>query len=75
MSDQQRKDADGPDAVVETQLAMLTSRFGERLSPQEWDGVRAAITTQCQRAAKLRAVPLRNGDEPATIFQAGIPRD
>lgn len=75
MSDERTTDAYGPEAVIEAQLATLTSRFGERLSSEEWDGVRAAIATQRQRAAKLRAVPVRNGDEPATIFEAGMRRD
>lgn len=56
------------DPAVEGQMLALRRRFGDRLSNDEWDQVRNAITEQRQSAAAVRAVPLRNGDEPATVF-------
>ncbi len=56
------------DPAVEGQMLTLKGRFGDRLSDAEWDKVRVAITEQRQAAAAVRAVPLRNGDEPATTF-------
>lgn len=70
-TDQNPGNPTGSDATtdLESQLAMLQHRYGDRLSASEWDGVRKALATQREHAAKLRAVPLLNGDEPATIFQ------
>ncbi len=56
------------DAAVEGQMLTLSRRFGDRLSEAEWDAVRRAIAEQRQSAAAVRAVTLRNGDEPATVF-------
>ncbi len=58
------------DTVATGQLASLKSMFGDRLSAEEWHGVEQALVSQREHATKLRAVPLANGDEPATIFQA-----
>ena len=60
--------APGRDREIDSQLAILRDRFGARLTPGEWNGVRKAIAEQREHAAKLRAVPLLNADEPATIF-------
>lgn len=56
------------DAVVDGRLATLEGQFGDRLSPQEWGKVRDILTDHREKAATLRAVPLANGDEPATMF-------
>lgn len=60
---------------IDSQLAALRARFGDRLTADEWTSVGKAIGQQREHAAKLRAVPLQNGDEPATIFQVESDRD
>jgi len=56
------------DPSVEGQMLTLRSRFADRLAAAEWERVREVIVRQRQNAAAVRAVPLRNGDEPATVF-------
>ncbi len=63
------------DQDVDNQLSMLQARFTNRLSASEWDGVRTALVKQRARAAKLRAVPLENRDEPATLLRLENDRD
>ncbi|MEJ7762011.1 MAG: hypothetical protein WKF80_04390 [Thermomicrobiales bacterium] len=61
------------DVAVEGQILTLRRRFADRLTGAEWEAVRTAITEQRQHAAAVRAVPLRNGDEPATVFSSLAP--
>lgn len=60
-----------PDDVVAGRLAALKCQFPDRLSPREWEKVRDGLMDHREKAAKLRAVPLTNGDEPATMFVVG----
>jgi hypothetical protein len=66
-----RQQTSETDDVVAGRLAALKGQFPDRLSPQEWDKVRDGVRDHREKAAKLRAVPLTNGDEPATIFVVG----
>ena len=54
--------------AAEPQMAAILARFGGRLSPDQRTRVRAGIEGTVRMAARLRAVPLGNGDEPAGAF-------
>ena len=43
---------------------MLMRRYGDRLSPEMADGLRAAIESVMKTVTALRAFPLANGDAP-----------
>jgi hypothetical protein len=63
-------DADAVRAEVETMLALVRERYGSRLDPDQWAGVRTAIEAIVQASRALRAVRLTNADEPAQPFAA-----
>jgi hypothetical protein len=43
---------------------MLMRRYGNRLSPEMADGLRAAVESVVKTVTALRAIPLANGDAP-----------
>ena len=43
---------------------MLMRRYGDRLSPEMADGLRAAVESVVKTVTALRAIPLANGDAP-----------
>jgi predicted metal-dependent hydrolase len=53
---------------VELLFALARRRYGHRLASAELDGLREAITAIVEDARALRAVPLRDADEPAPPF-------
>jgi hypothetical protein len=57
-------------AEVDTMLALVRERYGNRLSADELDGIRTAIEGIVQAAHALRAVRLTNADEPGQPFAA-----
>ena len=57
-------------AEVDTMLALVRERYGNRLSADELDGIRTAIEGIVQAAHALRAVRLTNADEPGQSFAA-----
>jgi hypothetical protein len=62
-----------PDAVhaeVETLLALVRERYGDRLDAEQLAGVRATVEGIVRAARALRAVRLANTDEPAQPFAA-----
>jgi hypothetical protein len=56
------------EAVIDARLSALTARFGERLTEEEWQGVRERIARIVDQGAELRTVPLTNADEPEIVF-------
>ncbi|HEY7436110.1 MAG TPA: hypothetical protein VIE41_13305 [Methylomirabilota bacterium] len=63
-------EGDAVRAEVETLLALVRERYGDRLDADQWAGVRTAIEGIVQAARALRAVSLANSDEPAQPFAA-----
>jgi hypothetical protein len=62
-----------PDAVhaeVETLLALVRERYGDRLDAEQLAGVRATVEGIVRAARAVRAVRLANTDEPAQPFAA-----
>ena len=55
-------------AEVEALLSIVRARYGERLTPEQLEGVRRNIEASVTAAHSLRAVPLHNADEPAAPF-------
>ena len=59
-----------PDTTVEVEslLSIVRARYGDRLTPEELEGVRQNIEGIVTAARALRAVRLDNADEPAPPF-------
>ena len=55
---------------VETMLALVRGRYGDRLDAEQEAGVRTAIEGIVRAARALRAVRLGPADEPAQPFAA-----
>jgi hypothetical protein len=53
---------------VDALLALVRQRYGSRLTDAELDGVRQGIRSIVTAVQALRAVRLRNADEPAPSF-------
>jgi hypothetical protein len=68
MTEQQKQDAPDPalvQATVDQVLASLAYTLDDEVAAQ----VRGRVERQLKLAAKLRAYPLRNADEPDFIFR------
>jgi hypothetical protein len=66
-ADTARRDT-GAEAMIDARLAALTARFGERLTEEEWQGVRERIARIVDQGTELRTAPLTNADEPEIVF-------
>jgi len=55
-------------AEAERLFALVRDRHGDRLTPEQLDGVRKGIEGVVQAARALRAVRLDNSDEPMQPF-------
>ncbi len=55
-------------AEAESRIQNLLRQYGDRLSDQQKAEVRKSITEGMEGVAKLRAFPLDNSDEPATVL-------
>jgi len=56
------------DAEVEVRFALVRQRYGDRLTPEQLDGVRRAVEAIVDMVAALRTVRLTNADEPEQRF-------
>jgi hypothetical protein len=60
----------GPQArEVHLRLELVRQRHGERLQAEQLDYLRRAVAAIVEQIAALRAVPLRNADEPLPGFR------
>lgn len=59
---------DPSDPEAEALFALVRSRYGERLTEEQLAELRAHVASQVERARTLRAVRLKNSDEPAQPF-------
>ncbi|MFA5027617.1 MAG: hypothetical protein WC713_07035 [Candidatus Methylomirabilota bacterium] len=56
-------------AECEALLALLTRRYGDRLTPEMLDGLRGSVEAVVKRTIMpVRSVPLANGDAPLLGF-------
>ena len=63
-------DAEAVAAEVETMVALVRDRYGDRLDAEQLAAVRTSIEAIVQASRALRAVRLTNADEPAQPFTA-----
>ena len=55
--------------VVEAQMAALLSKYGNRLSEEQKADCKRLLTQAQKGSEAMRAFPLENANEPATIFR------
>jgi hypothetical protein len=59
-------------AEVESRYAEVLRKYGSRLSEEQRNDVHKSLVSQQQSLDQIRAFPLENSDEPATVFKAVI---
>src|SRR3954466_6434866 len=57
-------------AEVEERYAAVIRKYGSRLSEDQKKDVHKSLVSQQQSLEQIRAFPLENWDEPATVFKA-----
>ena len=60
-----------PDPKAEALVQLARERYGRFLSPEELSMLDDRVRALERRGARLRAVKLANGEEPAASFRAG----
>ena len=55
-------------AEVEALFALVRERYGDRLTPEQLDGVKKGVEGIVKAVRALRAVRLENADEPMQPF-------
>jgi hypothetical protein len=57
--------------LAEAYAEIARMRFGEKLTPEQLEQVKKDLDGNVRAADRLRAVKLKNGDEPDFTFSAG----
>jgi hypothetical protein len=57
--------------LAEAYAEVARIRFGEKLTPEQMEQVKKDLDGNVRAADRLRAVKLKNGDEPDFTFSAG----
>ncbi len=60
-----------PSPLVEAYAEVARVRFGEKLTPEQLEQIKKDLDGNVRTADRLRAVKLKNGDEPDFVFTAG----
>lgn len=60
-----------PSPLAEAYAEVARRRFGEKLTPEQMEQVKKDLDGNVRAADRLRAVKLKNGDEPDFTFSAG----
>jgi hypothetical protein len=60
-----------PSPLAEAYAEVARRRFGEKLTPEQLEQVVKDLDGNIRTADRLRAVKLKNGDEPDFTFSAG----
>jgi hypothetical protein len=60
-----------PSPLAEAYTEVARVRFGEKLTPEQLELVKKDLDGNVRAADRLRAVKLKNGDEPDFTFGAG----
>ena len=60
-----------PSPLAEAYAEVARVRFGEKWTPEQLEQIRKDLDGNLRSADRLRAVKLKNGDEPDFIFSAG----
>jgi hypothetical protein len=61
---------DDPGALAKALAGVIRAQYGDRLGEADLASVTRQIENGLERAAKVRKVPLANGDEPDFVFSA-----
>lgn len=56
-------------AEVEMKFASIVRKYGARLTEDQQTDIRRSLAETQEGLEKMRAFPLDNGDQPATVFQ------
>ena len=59
-----------PSPVAAAYLELARARFGDKLSPEQLEQLRKDFDNYVRNSDRLRAVKLKNGDEPDFVFSA-----
>jgi hypothetical protein len=59
-----------PSPLAEAYMEVVRARFSDRLTPEELEQVRKDLESNIQAAERLRAVKLKNEEEPDFTFTA-----
>lgn len=70
MSDQNTNAPEVDSRQIDAAVAFIEHALGYELSEADEAEVRNGVERQLKQAAKMRAYPLKNADEPDFIFQA-----
>jgi hypothetical protein len=70
MSEQKQSEPDVDAGQIDAAVAYIRHSLGWDLSEADEAEVRNGVERQLKQAARLRAYPLRNADEPDFVFQA-----
>ena len=60
-----------PSPLAEAYAEVAHTRFGDKMTPEQFEKVKRDLEGSVRTADRLRAVKLKNGDEPDFIFSAG----
>ncbi|MBD0371068.1 MAG: hypothetical protein ICV60_09560 [Pyrinomonadaceae bacterium] len=60
--------AQKPSPLAEAYAEVARARFGDRLTPEQFEQVKKDLEANLQAAERLSAVKLRNEDEPDFVF-------
>jgi hypothetical protein len=60
-----------PSPLAEAYAEVARQRFGEKLTPEQMEQVKKDLDGNVRTADRLRAIKLKNGDEPDFTFSAG----
>jgi len=60
--------AQKPSPLAEAYAEVARARFGQQLTPEQFEQVKKDLESNIQTAERLRAVKLNNGDEPDFVF-------
>jgi hypothetical protein len=59
-----------PSPVAEAYAEVARQRFGEKWTPEQLEQVKKDVDGNVRTADRLRAIKLKNGDEPDFVFSA-----
>ncbi|MCW3991445.1 MAG: hypothetical protein NWE79_01960 [Candidatus Bathyarchaeota archaeon] len=62
-------DSDTESREARALFNMVRDRYGDRLDPEELEGVRKGVEAVVEAAEALRSVKLENSDEPFSVFK------
>ena len=59
-----------PSPIAEAYAEVARARFGQQVTPEQFEQIKKDLEGNVRVAERLRAVKLKNGDEPDFVFNA-----